>query len=337
MFALPKISFLYATCRKDSQLVWFIDSLNTQVIEYGFPKENIQIVIVDFHLQFDDGAGAERRKEIEKIIDGRFEFVHIAPSPSVYQGKHRVTSKDYFCASIPRNTGVLYIKHPYVVIVDDLSVMLPGSFHHLVDYARRDLTVAFAYKKVFDLEVQPITGNILKVRETLGGTDCRWNQDDGSLFREISGGQFYGYGAYPLDVFLKVNGYDEICNANGAEDYHFGIRVQKTGVKIYYSRLVVFYESEECASTAFAKRDPLFTHEEYYNLMRKYQVTHRYQENGRLDMSHFVLDLLTRDKYWTEGNNYDLSYLRKCGVQFLPQQPDEIKYKSFDGLFLYDL
>jgi hypothetical protein len=270
---------------------------------------------------------------VEKIIGGRFDFVHTEPSPSAYQGKHRVTSKDYFCASIPRNTGALYIKNPYVVIVDDLSVMLPGSFKHLVDYATRKLTVAFAYKKVFDLEVQAKTGNISGVRETLSGTDCRWNQDDGSLFREISGGQFYGYASYPLEVFLKVNGYDEICNANGGEDYHFGIRLQKSGEKIYYSRLVVFYESEEGDGTAFFKRDPLFTLEEYANFMQKYNVTTRFQQDGRLDMSHFILDLLTREKYWTEGNNYNISDLRNSGVKILPQQPS----KSFDGLFLSDL
>jgi glycosyltransferase involved in cell wall biosynthesis len=326
------ITFIYTTCRKEPKLEWFVDSLYNQINEEKFDCSKIQIIIVDFELQYDE----TRRDKVNQIINGRFDFKHVVPMPSQWQGKNRITSRDCFSASLARNTGVCYAKHPYVFFIDDLSVLEPGSFKHMVEYASKNIVVAFGYKKVWDLQVE--NGNIVNKRETLAGTDFRLNQ--GESFRQIGGSQLYGYSGSPLSVILSVNGYDEICNSVAGEDYHYGMRIEKISIPIYYSSRAIFNESEDLADqgNVFLRRDPLISEEEYNGLMKRFDIPYRWVANARTDISHLILDMLTRNKSWTEGNNYTLSDLRKIvkegGEINVPFDPDA---KTLDGVYLRDL
>jgi hypothetical protein len=300
------LSFIYITCRKSPKLEWFIDSLYNQVEECGYDPANIQIVVVDFELQYDDS----RRTFVSDIIKNRFDFVHVEPKPSLIQGKHKITKKNYFAASIPRNTGICYAKYEYLLFIDDLSVLLPGSFKHIIELSENKMVMAFSYKKVFDLSV--VDGNIKTVREHSSGIDSRWQLCNENTVK-VSGSQFFGYGAAPLDVLLSVNGYDEICNTMGGEDYNIGIRLEKCGYSIFYTNKVIFYESEELADqgNVFIQRDPVLRSNDYTNLMRKYNIVRRAVPDGTTDLSHLLLDMVcTRDKIWTEGNNFNLRDLR---------------------------
>jgi glycosyltransferase involved in cell wall biosynthesis len=322
------ISFIYTTCRKNPKLEWFIDSLYNQAVEEKYDISNIEIVIVDFELQYDE----TRKDLVKKIINDRFKFVHVEPMPSPWQGKYRLTGRDCFSASLARNTGVCYVSNSYVFFIDDLSVLEPGSFKHMIEYANKNIVVAFAYKKVWDLEVE--SGIIAHKRETPGGTDSRWNQ--GEDFRRIGGSQLFGYSASPLSVLLSVNCYDEICNSIGGEDYHYGMRLEKLNIPIFYSKKVVFNESENLADqgNVFLRRDPLLENDHYSALLKKYDVTHRWVPNARTDISHFVLDLLTRNKSWTEGNTYTVTDLRRTknfNTSF------DATIKTLDGVLLSDL
>lgn len=325
------LSFIFCTCRKDPKFEWFVDSLYNQVVENSFDPSKIQIVLVDFELQYD----SSRIEQFKAIAHNKFELTHVEPKPSPYQGKYRLTSKNYFTASNARNTGVCYAKHDYIYFIDDLSVLKPGSFKHMLDYATKKIVVNFSYKKVFELSVE--SGNIRKMRETVSGTDCRVQQ--GPPFREIKGLQFYGYSGCPTEEILKVNGYDEICTSMGGEDYQCGVRLEKKGTKIYYSSNVMFFESEEHADqgNVFIRRDPLLPAQLYSQLLKKYDVKTRYVE-GRTDLSHFVLDLLTRNKFWTEGNNFNLTELRTNilkGGSFNNVFPPDLK--TLEGINISDL
>lgn len=326
------ITFVYTTCRKNPKLEWFIDSLYNQVVEEKYDISNIEIVVVDFELQYD-----ETRKElVKKIINDRFKFVHVEPMPSQWQGKYRICSRDCFSASLARNTGVCYASNPYIFFVDDLCVLEPGSFKHMIEYANQKIIVAFAYKKVWDLEVEK--GVIVHKREEQSGIDSRWNQGD--LFRRIGGSQLFGYSGSPLSVLLTVNGYDEICNSVAGEDYHYGMRVEKLAIPIYYSRHVVFNESENLADqgNVFLRRDPVLTEEQYSQLMKQYQIPARWVPRARTDVSHLILDMLIRNKSWTEGNAYTLKDLRQTiqnGGSFQTEFDPTIK--TLDGVFLTDL
>jgi hypothetical protein len=150
----------------------------------------------------------------------------------------------------------------------------------------------------------------------------------------------FGYSASPLSVILQVNGYDEICNTMGGEDYHYGMRLEKLGIPIYYNRNVVFYESEELADqcNVFLRRNPLLTKEKYHELMTKYNITKRWVPDARYDLVTLVLDMLTRNKPWAEGNAYILSELRtyiQNGGTF--NNVFDRDTKSIEGLYYRDL
>jgi glycosyltransferase involved in cell wall biosynthesis len=321
------ITFVYITCRNEPKLEWFVDALCNQK-----DSTPIQLVIVDYALQFDD----TRKELFSKIVRDRVDFIHVPSKPSPVQGKYRLTSKNYFSAGSARNTGICYAKYDYLVFVDDTSIIEEGSFSEIVKCARKNIVVGFGYKKVHDLSV--VDGKVITKREEQSGIDSRWNQ--GTEFREMHGSQLYGYSASPLSVVLRVNGYDEICNTLGYEDLHYGILVSKLKIPVYYNKKVVFYESEELADqgNVFTRRDPLLTKEHYESLMVKYNVTKRWKPEGRFDLSHFLLDLLMRDKCWTEGNDYNLAELRtkiQQGGEFETKfDPD---MKTIEGLYYRDL
>ena len=130
------ITFIYTTCRKDPKFQWFVDSLYNQVIEEKFDCSKIEIVLVDFELQYDES----RKDTMANIINNRFDFIHISSKPSPWQGKHRLTSRDCFSASLARNTGIGYAKHNYIVFIDDLSILSPGSFKNIVEYSIDPIT-----------------------------------------------------------------------------------------------------------------------------------------------------------------------------------------------------
>jgi len=326
------LSFIFITCRKEPKFEWFIDSLYNQAIENSFDLSKIQVILVDFDLQYDES----RKDKYKAIVGDRFDFVHVSPKPSAVQGLYKVTSKNYFTASNARNTGVCYAKHSYLLFIDDTSIMLPGSFPHIVEYASKNIVVGFGYKKVFDLVVD--NGTVKSVRETQGGIDSRLNV--GEDFYKMSGSQLYGYNASPLSVFLSVNGYDEICDTVAGEDYQYGIRLNKAGIQVYFSKKVIFLESEDLAEqgNTFIRRDPLLSDVDYDNLMKLYKVPKRWDPNGRKDVSHFLLDLLMRNTSWTEGNDYHLTDLRnkiQSGGEFTKEFNKE--RKLLDGLKLCEL
>ena len=322
------ITFIYITCRKNPKLEWFVDSLCNQKDDTP-----IQLVIVDYDLQFDE----TRRELFSKIVRNRLDFVHVSSKPNPVQGKYRLTSINYFSAGSARNTGICYAKYDYLVFIDDTSIMKEGSFSEILKCANEKIIVSFGYKKVRAMVIED--GKFISGRFDEHGTDSRWNQ--GLEFRKISGSQLFGYSASPLSVILSVNGYDEICNTMGGEDYHYGVRVEKLNIPIYYNRNVTFYESEDFANQAgclFLRRDPVFNKEKYEAMMVIYNVSKRWVEDGAYDLTHLILDMLLRDKSWTEGNNYNLAELRdkiQKGGEFESKfDPD---MKSVEGLYLRDL
>ena len=325
------ITFIYSTCRIYPKIEWFLDSLYNQAGELSYPITSIQIVIVDFQLQNDPS-----RKQLfsEKVKD-RFDYVHVEPKPSPWQGKYKLTQKDYFCAGSARNTGVCYAKYNYLVFVDDLSVMSPNLLGFIINSCNTNKTVAYGYKKVFNLNVED--GNIVTLTEHPAGIDSRWNLGPTA---NISGSNFFGYISIPLKTILDVNGYDEICNSLGGEDYNLGMRLEKNNVNLLYIRNSFYYETENIDQNdvTFCRIDPLLSQDEYNFLMKKYNITERIVPDGRNDLTHLTLDMLKRNKTWTEGNNYNLRELRTSiqnGGSFNNIFSNELK--TIDGVYLTEL
>jgi len=325
------LSFVYVTCRKEPKFEWFVDSLYNECLINNYNTNNIEIILVDFDLQYDKN----RKEKFSIIVNQKFKLVHVCPKPSAVQGLYKVTKNNYFSASNARNTGVCYANYDYIVFVDDTSVMQVGSLKHIIEYSKQKIVVAFSYKKVVQLEIKQ--GNILSSVDK--SIDCRWDQ--GSDFRQIDGGQFYGYSASPLEIVLNVNGYDEICDTIGMEDVQYGLRLNKLNVKIYYTKNVLFLESEDFANqeNKFLRIDTILNQNKYNELLKLYNVPKRRNVNGKTDVSNFILDLLERPKSWTEGNNYNLKELRthiQLGNTFIIDTFDK-NTTTLHGIKLCDL
>jgi hypothetical protein len=228
--------------------------------------------------------------------------------PSAWQGKYKLTANNYFCASVARNTGVCYAKYDYLTFVDDLSIMSPGLVAAVISSCNSSYTMAYGYKKVYNLEVD--NGSVVNCLEHQAGIDSRWHLGP---IANINGSSFFGYISLPLEHLLKVNGYDEICNSIGGEDYNLGVRLEKSGISLRYLNSSFYYESENVGSqdVSFFRIDPLLSNIEYKSLMNKFSIKTRWVENGRTDVSHLLLDMVFSGSCWTRGNNYNLRELRE--------------------------
>lgn len=261
---MTPLSISYFTCRTNPRWQWFLDSLANQVAPDQ--RKDLQLVFIDAKLwapglenirtdlamttqdsfplrdlRYQDGA---RREELAKIVDGRFEFLHVPPKPNVWNGPFRLTSKDWFAAANARNTAIIVVRHPYLVCIDDLSVTMPHWFAQALHAAAHKYIVCGAYKKVKQLVVDK--GNVVSFEEFPPGVDSRWGNGSDTGIVPYSGGGMYGCSfGVPLALALTVDGFEPACNGMGAEDYDFGIRLERAGGKVFYNRNMLTLESEE--------------------------------------------------------------------------------------------
>lgn len=273
----------HITSRKVSKQDWFCDSLCRQVGSGEFPH----VVFVDALLWGDNGS---RRQEVRDAVNGRFVYDHVPPKPSVWLGPTRLTTQDYFAASNARNTGICYARGDYIMFIDDLSVMMPGFIDNVRHAAHHQYVVGGAYKKVFELVVED--GVAVSYREHAGGIDSRWGQGRDTGVVPIQGGQLYGCSCgFPMEALFKINGYDELCDSMGSEDYLAGIMLEKAGYKISYNRNIFTLESEE--------------------LHGQLPVMKRVIKPGNPDQSWVLLNRVRADpKPRAYGNNFEIKELR---------------------------
>jgi GT2 family glycosyltransferase len=281
MSAGAGISIVYVTHRSAPHFEWFADSLARQADGD------------DFEVLFVDGLHSpERSARLVEIVRDRFAFRHLPPKPTPYNGPYRLTHNEYFAVASARNGGVVYATRPYVVFVDDASVLMPGWWQEVRTAAREGLVVAGAYQKHWEMVVE--NGVLLGSRVDPSGIDSRWSQGEEAGLVRIGGGQLYGcsFGA-PRTLLRDVDGLDELCDVVGGEDYHLGIRLEWTGAPIYYSRRMLTIESEELhhEGPMLLRRDWTCAPESYMRTLGRFGVARRSVE-GRCDASHMILDIL---------------------------------------------
>jgi len=223
------LTIAYMTNRRDCMVQWFRDSLRREIASYGEGLA-IRTVMVDFF--------ADDRK-------GQFGFdCHVTPKPTVWQGRHRLTSRDYFAASNARNTAICLAPEGYIAFVDDLSVLMPGWLNAVRAAMSEGYIACGAYKKVLELEV--VNGEAVHFIQQASGVDSRWPIGSDTEPVRIGGGQMFGASvAGPVEAFLKVNGFDEDCDSMGSEDYICGLMLEAAGYKLMYDRRMFTLESEE--------------------------------------------------------------------------------------------
>ena len=295
------ISIIYSTNRENPRFDWFLDSLYRQTNESD--RSRMEIIFIDY------SASIARCNYVTEIVNGRFNHVHYAPKGNLYQGDKRKTKGEYFSPSNARNTGAILANGEYLVFCDDVSVLMPGWYSAVMKSYEFGRTTCGAYQKHFEMVVN--NGSIVTSRGHAGGIDGRWDLG-GSKPVKISGGQMYGCSfCMPARLFYAINGFDELCDSIGSEDYQFGMRLNNAGHQIWYDRNMLTIESEELhAQPYLMKRDDrVLSHDSYMDRLKCFGV-YRRSTTGNTDSSHMILDiLLGTHQTFTVYNNYSLSEL----------------------------
>lgn len=254
------ISLVYCTHRKTPHWNWWVDAICNQA-DFD-QRRHLNVIFVDGQLwdsKMPLGAmqtigpslrladplfhDQDRRLELELIVNNRLDYTHIPPMPSVYSGPFRLTKKDWFDASNTRNTGFVAAVYPYVGFCDDLSVPGRQWLDQLLHAAEHDYTVAGMYKKVKKLIVE--NGVRMSHEEFPGGVDSRWEHGSPEGIVEWTGSIYGCSFGVPLDAALTVDGFEMACSGSGGEDYDFGIRLNRSGQKVYLNQNLFTFESEE--------------------------------------------------------------------------------------------
>jgi hypothetical protein len=302
----PAVSVVYVTHRQEPQFDWFADGLAHQLEG----DDEVEVVLVD-------GLPSRRRSAwFEAIVGERFAFIYADAKPTAFNGPHQRTSRPLFAAASARNTGVVHASRPYVAFVDDCSVPMPGWWDEVREAARHQYVVAGAYQKHMNMQVSH--GLLESSSVETSGVDTRWGLGDDRRVVEITGGQLYGASfGVARDVMLEVNGFDELCNGIGGEDYNLGIRLELAGHRVFYSRRMTTIESEDHAARyplPLARIDPVLDERAYRARLARFGVSERIVE-GRCDASHMALDLvygLGRPQSF--GNHFELRDLQPADL-----------------------
>lgn len=253
------ISFVHVTGRQDPKWEWYCDAICNQ----ASPQElrDWQFTFVDrslwalrpqstpagySHVAFGDPFyhDAERRLQLDRIVAGRFRYSHVPTLPNVYQGPFRLTTKDWFFAGVARNTGIITARHPYVMFCDDLALPCPQWLSQVRHAAEHKYLLAGMYAKRLKVVVEH--GILASSEDYPGGVDSRMPHGSDTGIIPWSGSGVFGCSfGVPLESLLVTDGCGYEVAAQGADDYDAGIRLERTGLKVFLNKNCFTIESEE--------------------------------------------------------------------------------------------
>lgn len=324
-----KITLCYITARRQPMFKWFVDSLISQ---YPNNKIEDQIVIIDLFIDYDEN----RKDNLKKLIDNRFEYLHIPPKPSIWLGKHRKTSRNFYDGAGTRNTGFIVCDTEYIVFIDDLSVLMPNWLSYHRKAAEKKIIFSGAYDKVYDICFKD---NIFQ-SYTRKDLDCRlaYQKDDNDLISW--GGWAFGTNTgFPMEYIMKVNGYDEFLSARrGGEDCNLGIRLENAGYKdkFFYNKNCLIIEDTELHYNGENTIDDFYTIRRWKSDIHKNHEKHNFFANiyNEMEQTHLYKD----KQYLPLKNHFDL-YNEKILYKKLNQfkSVDQINFIDFDGELLHDI
>lgn len=284
------ITIAYFTCRKEPKIEWFFRSLNRELLHAGTNWKDVKILIIDYWYQYDPSQRYEQFKKHWEIYPD-ISVEHISPKPSPWQGLHKVTKSNYFAASNARNTAFLNCHSQYIVCIDDLTVIKPGWYEVVRWGAQHNHVVLGSYAKVKNLSCKE--DGTFSFDEFPPGLDSRFNNGviKNDFAQLVAGSWLFGCSfGLPLDLALQVDGFDEACDGQGAEDYDFGIRLGRITSNIYYSRQMFTYEDEDLHFTSdnvkFIRHSRMLTEKTHMPKYKGMSSDHAMLQNVLTNNSH---------------------------------------------------
>lgn len=209
------LAIIFSTGRESPRVDWICEGIAQQ----AQPGDEITLIVVD-------AFAAAPSRTLESIGFGStpaiVDAIHSAPKPTIWQGPHRVTSRDWFALSNARNTGLCLVPDTcdFVAFLDDRARLGPRWLDTARIAAReRSAVIAGSYEK----------------KEGDGShhvDDHRRKLNPGGK-RDCGGGWLYTCSvAMPLAWALEVNGYEEGCDGLSGEDYIFGLMLSNAGRRV---------------------------------------------------------------------------------------------------------
>lgn len=291
------ISIVYITFREECKFEWFITSIIKQYQEQYF-NFKIQIIVVDglFDTR-DKDFFMNMIKEKEHFL----ELVHVLPKPTLWQGKHRVTSENYFAASNARNTGACYAKYSYIAFHDDLGCPSQSWLNSVCLAMKNNVIQCGAYTKYSNMNV--VDGIMVSGEALNSDIDVRLSYYKNNISK-CDPAHFFGSSfCMPLKKYFEINGMNEMNDGCGGEDYDFGYRLFRNNNSIYYNKSMFIAESK----TAFGsdvnrtclrvdcKKDP---------------------KDPKSDLSHYLLNycingpIVANEEFKLKDYNYKINVLK---------------------------
>jgi hypothetical protein len=285
----PSASIVCATHRPDPRFSLLADSLAR---ELGDNAAEVAVIVVDgLH-------SAGRGEQLQTHVAGRFALEHVPAKPTPWNGAYGVTPNGYYATASARNTGIVHAAAPYVVFVDDCSTLLPGWWTAVRSAAAHGQVVTGAVHRQWSPSSNP-------------EPDRRWKLGDENRAVPVGGGNLAAasFGA-PRELLVEVNGFDELCDPAGGEDYHLGTRLEWAGASVLYDRRMASVRNGERHRHDVVRRlDRLTDRAAYMNTLRGFGVSQR-SFDGPFDSSHLVWDVLFgRRERRSLGNHYELAEL----------------------------
>jgi len=279
------LTIAYITNRRNPRFHWFCDSL---VREVGSDLDVCDVLVVDYW------------KNNRPLETDKFNFKHVAPKPTVWQGPYRLTSIEYFAASNTRNTAICHAKGDHIVFVDDLSVIMPGWYGAVKEAIAGGYIGLGAYKKVRNLVVED---GVPTFEECEKGVDHRLKHSKDGQPIPAKGEWLYGCSfVAPVEALLQVNGFDEDADSMGGEDYLLGLMLQFHGWKMVYDPRMFTIESDE----AHGEERP------FMRLIKPHTARSKFREK---DASHAILHMVTQ-----RGRHKAPNYFGHGGIRALRER-----------------
>jgi len=219
---MKSLTIGYITGRKEPHLEWTLFDLNHLAQDF------------DVHLIVVDALGRSDIRELFSspvLLTSCKSFRIVPTKPNIWSGPHRITKQDWWSKANSLNTFFSLADTEWVACLDD-RCQLGADWMNAVRRAMDEkYIVCGGYEKrhgmTYTAPYEEKTGTRVAIDNRLeaapNGNPC-------------CGGQWlYGCSfALPLELALTVNGFEEGCDGQSAEDYIFGLMLANNGFRLDY-------------------------------------------------------------------------------------------------------